>query len=73
MDTCCLCTRPQGSFSDFAIDKAARFLFPVKRDLQDLQIQGKMRLTQLKESQTKKKWYKKARKVSFVRSIIDDE
>ena len=57
----------------FAVDEAARFLFPVKQDLQDFQIQGKMRLTQIKESQTKKKWYKKARKVSFVRSIIDDE
>ena len=62
MDTCCLCTRPQGSFSDFAIDEAARFLFPVEQDLQDLQIQGKMRLTQIKESQTKKNGTRKQEK-----------
>ena len=39
---------------------------------QDLQIQGKMRLTQIKESQTKKNGTRK-QEVSFVRSIKDDE
>ena len=33
---------------------------------QELQIQGKLRLTQIKEKKKKNKWYKKARKVSFV-------
>ena len=40
---------------------------------QEVQIQGKMRLTQILEESETKKWYKKARKVSFVRSIIVDE
>ena len=57
----------------FAVDEAARFLIPVKQDLQDFQIPGKMRLTQIKESQTKKNGTKKTRKVSFVRNIIVDE
>ena len=48
MDTCCLCTRPQGPFSAncetfdllFAVDEVARFLFPVKQKQNEFNMQS---------------------------------